>query len=218
MKKYMIILFAVMTFTACTQFISETPTETVSNETFSKVALFNPNSTKVVKLISVVDKTSRSTNAADEKEVCEIEPLQTKEIELGSEHEYYFTDDKGNKIANLEKSKDGQYLPVYLELNEPKYGKEYLLLNQYKTDNILESYTRYRNDGTTYETYNLLLYEVVNADDLDAYRYSADTYIRTYPSTNYWIDSKGYVSNKIGKKLDLIQTLRIIWNHFQTLG
>lgn len=86
-------------------------------------------------------------------------------------------------------------------MNEPKAEKEYLLLNQYKTDNILESYTRYRNDGTTYETYNLLLYEVVNADDLDAYKYNADTYIRTYPSANYWIDSKGYVSNKIGTKI-----------------
>lgn len=144
----MALLFAVMTFTACTQFMSETPTETVSNETFSKVTLFNPNSKKV-KLISVVDKTSRSANVADEKEVCEIEPLETKEVELGSEHEYYFTDDKGNKIANLEKSKDGQYLPIYLELNEPKEGKEYLLLSEYRTDNLLQSYNRYRNDGTT---------------------------------------------------------------------
>lgn len=215
MKKiFMVILFAVMTFTACTQFMSETPTETVSNETFSKVALFNPNSTKV-KLISVVDKTSRSANAADEKEVCEIEPLGTKEVELGSEHEYYFTDDEGNKIANLEKSKDGQYLPVYLELNEPKNGKEYILLNQYKTDNILESYTRYRNDGTTYETYGLLLYEVVNADDLDAYKYNADTYIRIYPSANYWIDSKGYASNKIGTKITYDENFK---NNFTPLS
>ena len=164
-----------------------------STESFSKTTVFNPTK-ETVKLIAV--SLARSANANEE--VCEVEPSKAKEVELGNEHEYFFTDAKGDKIADLEKSDDGQYLPVYLELNEPKDGKQYLLLNQYKTDNLLESFTRYNNDGTSYETYELLLYEVVKADALDSYKFNNDTYIRTYPSANYWIDSKGYASNKLG--------------------
>lgn len=169
---------------------------TMVEETFSKTTVFNPNTT-TVKLIAQI----KSRSADDVEEVCEVEPLETADVELGSEHEYYFTDADGNKIADLAKSDSGQYLPVYLELNEPKDGKEYLLLNQYKNDTILESFTRYPSNGQSYETYGLLLYEVVNADDLNAYKYNADTYIRIYPSANYWIDSKGYASNKIGTKI-----------------
>ena len=169
---------------------------TMVEETFSKTTVFNPNTTKV-KLIAQ----TKSRSADDVEEVCEVEPLETADVDLGSEHEYYFTDAEGNKIADLAKSDSGQYLPVYLELNEPKDGKEYLLLNQYKTSNVLESYSRKNNKGETYETYGLLLYEVVEKDDFDAYQYNADTYIRIYPSANYWIDSEGYASNKIGTKI-----------------
>lgn len=189
---------------------SGSDSESGTNETFEKTTVFNPNTTKV-KLIAQ----TKARSVADGEEVCEVEPLEAKEVELGSEHEYYFTDDEENKIADLAQSDSGQYLPVYLELNEPKDGKEYLLLNQYKSDNLLEKFTRYKDDGTTYETYNLLLYEVVNADDLDAYKYNADTYIRIYPSANYWIDSKGYASNKIGTKITYDENFK---NNFTPLS
>jgi hypothetical protein len=205
----LVIFFVTVVFTACNQLSNQT-----SFETFEKTTVFNPNTTKV-KLISVMVQPSRNARASSEEEVCEVEPLEAKEVELGSEHEYYFTDDEGNKIADLAQSDSGQYLPVYLELNEPKDGKEYLLLNQYKSDNLLEKFTRYKDDGTTYETYNLLLYEVVNADDLDAYKYNADTYIRIYPSANYWIDSKGYASNKIGTKITYDENFK---NNFTPLS
>ncbi len=183
-----------------------------SGETFVETTVFNPNSTKV-KLIAVKSTSSRS--AKDEEEVCEVEPLEKKEVELGSEHKYYFTDKDGNKIADLDKSDSGEYLPVYLELNEPKDGKEYLFLNQFKKANVLENFTRWNEDGSTYETYGLLLYEVVGPDDLDAYKYDNDTYIRTYPSANYWIDSEGYASNKIGTKITYDETFR---NNFEPLS
>lgn len=183
-----------------------------SNETFKETTVFNPNSTKV-KLISVKSTSSRS--AKDEEEVCEVEPLEKKEVELGSEHKYYFTDENGNKIADLDKSDSGEYLPVYLELNEPKDGKEYLFLNQYKNDAILEDFSRTNKDGSTYITYGLLLYEIVNPDDLDAYKYDDETYIRTYPSANYWIDSEGYASNKIGTKIKYDEAFR---NNFEPLS
>lgn len=190
------LLLAVFTLAACSNMNSDgnIPSNT---ETFSKTTVFNPNTTKVI-LVSV--KTSRSAST-DEDIICEIESLEKKEIELGDEHTYYFTDTDGNKIADLSKGDNGEYLPVYLELNEPKEGKEYLLLNQYKNADFLESFPR--NPGTTdyYETYQFFLYEIVNADDLDAYKYNDEIYIRAYPSANYWIDSEGYASNKIGTRI-----------------
>lgn len=160
-----------------------------STEKFKKTTVYNPNTTKV-KLIAV-----SSSRAAEGDEVCEVEPLKSKEVDLGNEHDYYFTDKDGNKIADLSKSDSGEYLPVYLELNEPKDGKQYMLLNQFKKANYLESYPRNNNE---YNTYGLLLYEVVTKNDLDAYKYDDDTYIRIYPSGNYWLDSESYASNKIG--------------------
>ncbi len=206
-----IILFIAMGIIACN---NGTTDNNFSTESFSKTTVFNPNSTKV-RLISLSAKTSRSASVTDGEEVCEIEPLEKKEVELGSEHEYFFTDSEGNKIADISKSDDGQYLPVYLELNEPKEGKEYLLLNQYKNDNLLEKFSRYKDDGTTYETYGLLLYEVVDANDVDAYKFNNETFIRTYPSANYWIDSKGYASNKIGTKITYDENFK---NNFTPLS
>lgn len=185
---------------------------TSGTEKFTKTTVFNPNSTKV-KLISVSN--SREDRAAnnDEDVICEVEPLETKEVELGDEHEYFFTDSNGNKIADLSKSDSGQYLPVYLELNEPVIGKKYILLNQYKKDDLLENYPRY-NNGYFYQTYELLLYEVVEKNDLNAYQYG-DIYIRTYPSANYWIDSEGYASNKIGTIITYDEDFR---NNFEPLS
>lgn len=170
-----------------------------SDETFSKTTVFNPNTTKV-KLVAV-----SSTRAAEGDVVDEIEPLKSKEVELGSEHDYFFTDAEGNKIADLSKSDNGEYYPVYLELNEPKAGKDYLLLNQYRNPYILENFTRNGNNGN-YETYQLFLYEIVDEDSLDAIEYyneiddKVDTYIyiRAYPSANCWIDSEAYASNMLG--------------------
>ena len=198
MKKIIIIvsLFIMATILAgCAQ---DAGGDKPTNETFSKTTVYNPNATKV-KLKGV----SKARSVEEGDEICEVEPLQTKEVELGNEHEYYFTDAEGNKIADLSKSDSGQYLPVYLELNEPKEGKEYLLLNQYKTANILETSTFINSNNETYETYGLLLYEVIGKNDPDAYQYDANTYIRIYPSANYWIDSKGYATNKIGTKVTI---------------
>ena len=89
-----------------------------------------------------------------------------------------------------------------------------MLLNQYKTDSLLESFSRYNEKGELYETYGLLLYEVVEADDLDAYKFN-DTYIRIYPSANYWIDSEGYASNKIGTIITYDDDFR---NNFEALS
>ena len=173
-----------------------------STESFSKTTVFNPTK-ETVKLIAV--SLARSANAGEE--VCEVEPSKAKEVELGNEHEYFFTDAKGKKIADLAKSDSGEYLPVYLEKNEPETGKEYLILNQYKTANILETFTRNDFNNKPYETYGLLLYEVVEKGDLDAYQYDSETYIRMYPSANYWVDSKGYATNAIGTKVTINDTL-----------
>ena len=170
-----------------------------SDETFSKTTVFNPNTTKV-KLVAV-----SSTRAAEGNVVDEIEPLKSKEVELGSEHDYFFTDAEGNKIADLSKSDNGEYYPVYLELNEPIAGKDYLLLNQYRNPYILENFTRNGNNGN-YETYQLFLYEIVDEDSLDAIEYYNEIddtvntyiYIRAYPSANCWIDSEAYASNMLG--------------------
>ncbi len=171
-------------------------TDSNGSTTTVKTTVFNPNET-TVKLVT--DAPGRA--AASTRLVCEVKSKEKKEVELEKDISYYFTDENDNKIADLAKSDNGDYLPVYLELNEPKDGKEYLLLNQYKQDNMLESFTRYDGNGNTYETYGLLLYEVVAADDLDAFKYDDNTYIRIYPSANYWIDSEGYASNKIGTKI-----------------
>ncbi len=180
-----------------------------SDETFSKTTVFNPNTTKV-KLVAV-----SSTRAVEGDVVDEIEPLKSKEVELGSEHDYFFTDAEGNKIADLSKSDNGEYYPVYLELNEPKAGTKYMLLNQYKNADVLEKFTRQNQNGTQYDTFGLLLYEVVNASDHDAYQYNSTTYIRSYPSANYWIDSKGYASNKIGTIITYDESFR---NNLQQLS
>lgn len=180
-----------------------------SDETFSKTTVFNPNTTKV-KLVAV-----SSTRAAEGDVVDEIEPLKSKEVELGSEHDYFFTDAEGNKIADLSKSDNGEYYPVYLELNEPKAGKDYLLLNQYRNAYVLENSTMYDNNGQ-YVTYGLLLYEVVNADSLDAIKYDTNgTYIRAYPSANYWIDSEEYASNMLGERITFNDSLA---NNFEYLS
>ena len=85
-----------------------------STEKFTTTTVFNPNTTKV-KLIAVP-----SSHAVEEEEVCEVDPLTKADVELGNEHEYYFTDPDVNKIADLSKGDSGEYMPVYLELNEPK--------------------------------------------------------------------------------------------------
>ena len=79
----------------------------------------------------------------------------------------------------------------------------------------MEKFSRYKDDGTTYETYGLLLYEVVDANDVDAYKFNNETFIRTYPSANYWIDSKGYASNKIGTKITYDENFK---NNFTPLS
>ena len=165
-----------------------------STEKFTTTTVFNPNTTKV-KLIAVP-----SSRAVEEEEVCEVDPLTKADVELGNEHEYYFTDPDGNKIADLSKGDSGEYMPVYLELNEPKDGTEYILLNQYRNKYVLEDY--YRNDKNGgYDTWQLFLYEVVDKDSLDAVQYDRDTYIRAYPSANYWIDNEAYTSNMLGEKI-----------------
>ena len=169
-----------------------------STEKFTSTKVYNPNTTKV-KLISVA-----GSRSADEEEICEVEPLQSEDVELGDEHTYYFTDADGNKIADLDIGKDGRYHPVYLELNEPKDGVDYLFLNQYKNTEVLEEYPR-NEGGKSYNTYGLLLYEVVDENAPDAYKTKdADgksIYVRTYPSANYWFDSEIYAANYLGKKI-----------------
>ncbi len=165
-----------------------------STEKFTTTTVFNPNTTKV-KLIAVP-----SSRAVEEEEVCEVDPLTKADVELGNEHEYYFTDPDGNKIADLSKGDSGEYMPVYLELNEPKDGTEYILLNQYRNKYVLEDYYRDDKNGG-YNTWQLFLYEVVDKDSLDAVQYDKDTYIRAYPSANYWIDNEAYTSNMLGEKI-----------------
>jgi len=169
-----------------------------STETFQTTTVYNPNTTKV-KLIAV-----SSSRAAEGEEVCEVEPKTKIDVELGSEHDYYFTDKDGKKIADLAKADDGRFLPVYLELNEPKEGSKYLLLNEYKQSDYIDCYTRWGDN--TYNTYQLFLYEIVEQSDIDSYKYTDSatnkvTYIKTYPSANLWINNKDCVSSYIGNEI-----------------
>ena len=179
---------------------------------FTTTTVFNPNST-AVKLICQPQERAAATEKA--KLVCTVQPKEKEDVTIQIGLKYSFTDEEDSIIADLSVGDDGQYHPVYLELNEPKDGKEYMLLNQYKKADKIESYTRFDEKGQTYETYTLKLFEVVNADDLDAYKYDDDTYIRIYPSANYWIDSYDYVANKIGTKITYDEAFR---NKFEPLS
>ena len=209
--KTIFILFACLLLFNCNNGTSpEVPdNKPIEPETFSTTKVFNPTNSKIKLLTEATNRSAESTDV-----ICELDPKEAKDIELGSQHEYYFTDSEGNKIADLDKSDSGHYLPVYLELNEPKEGKEYLLLNQYKNSNVLEKYPNYNNQ----DTYNILLYEVIEENDLDAtpYYYNDEViYIRIYPSANYWIDSKGYASNKLGTKITYNEEF---YNNFESLS
>ena len=210
LKTIFILLASLLLFNCNNGTSPEVPdNKPIEPETFSTTKVFNPTNSKI-KLLS--EATNRSAESTDV--ICELDPKEAKDIELGSQHKYYFTDSEGNKIADLDKSDSGHYLPVYLELNEPKEGKEYLLLNQYKNSNVLEKYPNYNNQ----DTYNILLYEVVEENDLDAtpYYYNDEViYIRIYPSANYWIDSKGYASNKLGTKITYNEEF---YNNFESLS
>lgn len=209
MKKFLTplcLLALVSLLTACNTPAGSDP----KNSSTTKTTVFNPNE-NTVKLVAGTSNRA----ASSVKVVCTVPPKEKQEVELDTNTTYFFTDEEDNKIADLAKSDRGDYLPVYLELNEPKDGKEYLMLNQYKQDNLLESFTRYDENGGTYNTYGLLLYEVVAADDFDAYKYNDSTYIRIYPSANYWIDSEGYASNKIGTKITYNEEFR---NNFEPLS
>ena len=173
-------------------------TNSNGSTTTVKTTVFNPNET-TVKLVTE----SSNRAASSVRVVCEVPPKEKQEVELEKDISYYFTDENDNKIADLAQSDRGDYLPVYLELNEPKDGKEYLMLNQYKNADFLE-----KDPGANIDIYGLLLYEVVDPNDLDAYRYDENTYIRIYPSANYWIDSEAYASNKIGTKITFDEDFR----------
>lgn len=183
-----------------TQPESESPdtNHEIKNETFKEISVFNPTENTVKLVAEPKARSLIPESRAAATEICTVKSKEKKEVKIGSEHDYYFTDEVNIKIADLSKADSGDYMPVYLELNEPKAGKQYLLLNQYKNANFLESFSRINEKGERYETYSLKLFEVVQPDDLDAVKYDENTYIRTYPSANYWIDSKGYTSNKLG--------------------
>lgn len=200
-----------------TQPESESPdtNHEIKNETFKEISVFNPTENTVKLVAEPKARSLIPESRAAATEICTVKSKEKKEVKIGSEHDYYFTDEVNIKIADLSKSDNEDYMPVYLELNEPNEGKEYLLLNQYKTDTILENFTRYPQNGENFETYNLLLYEVIAADDLDSYKYDENTYIRIYPSANYWIDSEGYASNKLGTKITFNQDFK---NNFAPLS
>ena len=190
MKKFLTplcLLALVSLLTACNTPAGSDP----KNSSTTKTTVFNPNE-NAVKLVAGTSNRA----ASSVKVVCTVPPKEKQEVELDTNTTYFFTDEEDNKIADLAKSDRGDYLPVYLELNEPKDGKDYLMLNQYKNADFLE-----KDPGANIDLYGLLLYEVVGANDLDAYRYDENTYIRIYPSANYWIDSEAYASNKIGTKI-----------------
>lgn len=163
-------------FTGCEQ-----PNKSVGDDIGTSVVLFNPTD-KPVKIVK--NNKSRTRSATENNEVDEIPPKTSKNVTLAPEGEYFFTDENGNKIADLAKGDNGAYMPVYLELNEPVVGKEYLCLNQYKNTDA----ERNPNSGIYSGTYSVMLFEVVDADALDAYKYDDDTYIRTYPSANLWVN------------------------------
>ncbi|MCR4953538.1 MAG: hypothetical protein K6A43_05625 [Treponema sp.] len=183
-----------------TQPESESPdtNHEIKNETFKEISVFTPTENTVKLVAEPKARSLIPESRAAATEICTVKSKEKKEVSIGSEHDYYFTDEVNIKIADLSKAESGEFMPVYLELNEPQAGKEYLLLNQYRNANILESFSRVNKKGENYETYELLLFEVVQPEDLDAIQYDENTYIRAYPSANYWIDSKGYTSNKLG--------------------
>lgn len=202
MKKFLrtlAIAFSVFVLFGCkNQPETQNNQSATKNETFKEISVFNPTESKVILVAEPKARSLIPLSRAAPTEICTVNPQEKKEITVDSEHDYYFTNEVNIKIADLSKADSGDYMPVYLELNEPKAGKQYLLLNQYKNANFLESYSRLNEKGENYETYSLKLFEVVQPDDLDAVKYDENTYIRTYPSANYWIDSKGYTSNKLG--------------------
>ena len=67
-------LLAILIMLAACNHGNNTPSST---EKFTKTKVFNPNTAKV-KLISVANN-----RAADEEEVCEVEPLKSKDVDLG---------------------------------------------------------------------------------------------------------------------------------------
>ena len=169
---------------------------------YTEISVYNPTS-KTLKIYS-----AENNQATTGDLVYEIDALEGKKVKLDDSQYYFLADENGTKIPKF-------YFPncnVYLYMNEPEEGKEYLALNQYKSADKLENYTRTSASGESYETYNICLFEIVEASAEDAYKYDENTYVRIYPSANYWIDSKSLASNLLGTKVTYNEDFR---NNFE---
>lgn len=105
LKTIFILLASLLLFNCNNGTSPEVPdNKPIEPETFSTTKVFNPTNSKI-KLLA--EATNRSTESTDV--ICELDPKEAKDIELGNQHEYYFTDSEGNKIADLDKSDSGHY-------------------------------------------------------------------------------------------------------------
>lgn len=78
-----------------------------------------------------------------------------------------------------------------LGLSSPEKGKKYMVLNQYKTNQLEEE-----NDH-----FGFCLFEVVKKEAENAYKYSDTIYIRSYPSGRFWINDSKLADKLIGTEI-----------------
>ena len=108
-----------------TQPESESPdtNHEIKHETFKEISVFNPTENTVKLVAEPKDRSLIPESRAAATEICTVKSKEKKEVSIGSEHDYYFTDEVNIKIADLSKAESGEFMPVYLELNEPQTGK-----------------------------------------------------------------------------------------------
>ena len=111
----------------------------------------------------------------------------TKSTKLLLNFSYYYIDD--SDIVPILPNETTSSINYILGVERPIDGKKYIGLNQYK-QNQIES-----GNG-------VCLYEIVKAENKNAYKFSDNIYICSYPSLFCWFDNPDFInSNLLGKEV-----------------
>lgn len=114
----------------------------------------------------------------------------TKAAKLLLNFRYYYMDD--SDVAGISPDETTSSINYMLGVERPIAGKRYICLNRNKNNQIEASEN----------CYCVRLYEVVEPENKNAYKYSEDTYICSYPSFSCWFHNPDFINtNLLGKEI-----------------